>query len=326
MSKVVHAYRELYRKVGRLPLDNRSLNILRQNVRHEFCCGKDVHKHAGLNPKLFLSFLSLLDDILIYRKYKRMADLLDLIYKPNRKIPDWVTQFCSYKYSTWKDTWPQVHLLNEFGNEKSKALYREQLRELEPRMDFLLMKELNITLPEGESVLTPLPRSSSQSDGKAEVLARAQRLHGFVLENVDVLLDLKILPFEVHYEPTRLGLPLSVAARETKLKEKVNYAKGLVRSFRPVEEEDLKHLIRVASGTEIDADTSINAEFHRFMIRHSKSELDNVSPFEKKYVWQKRLIPDERNIRFYYKQYVLKQFYIDGAGDYRTSPAKNFYD
>lgn len=326
MSKVAKSYRELCRNVGRLPLDNKSLSILRQKVRDEFRSGKDVHRFAGVNPKPFHSFLSLMNDILMFRKYKRVADLLDVIYKPNHNLPEWITEFCSYKYSMWKDTWPQIHLLNEFGNEKSKTIYKEQLKAMEPKTEFLLMEELNLTLPKNETILTPLLMLSEESDKKTDLLGRVQKLHSFIFENADILLDLKVLPLEVYYEPTRLGLPLSVAARENKLKKKLNYIKTLVRSFRPLEEESIIHLINVSSANDMGFETSINPNFYRFMLRHNKGKLENTSPFEKKYVWQKTLIPDARNIRSYYKQYAMKQFYIDNAGDYRVSPAKNYYD
>lgn len=326
MSKVVQSYRDLYRKIGRLPLDTRSLNLLKQNVLSEFRTGKAVHKHAGVDSKRVQAFLSLLDDILLYRKYKRMADLLDYIYKSSRPTPNWITKFCSHKYSTWKDTWPQVHLLYEFGTEKSKALYREQLASLETVSEFLLLKALNLVLPKNEPVLTPLSSLHVDLDDKASLLSRVQKLHAFVHQNAVVLLELKIHPLEVHYEPTRLGLPLSVASRENKLKEKINYIKGFLQSFRPLEEEDLKYLVLVTSTKATSAETSINNNFFRFMLRLIRNPPTEVSPFEKKYVWEKQLIPNERNIRFYYKQYVMKQFYVDEAGSYRMNPAKNFYE
>lgn len=326
MSKVLQAYRDLYRRIGRLPLDTKSLSTLKKNVRKEFCNGKKVHRHAGLDSKRFQSFIGLLDDILIYRKYKRLADILDIIYKPKELLPDWAKEFCSSKYSTWKGLWPQVHLIHEFGSEKSKRLYDEQLQELAPNDSFLLVKELGLVVPEKELLLIPLPLSSPGLDTRVHVLKMVLKFHNFIDQNADKLLDLKVLPLEVYYEPNRMGLPLSVAARENKLKQKINYVKSLIRQFRPFVEKDLKHLSRFASLELSDCEIAFNKNFEKFMRRQNRHDSKKVSPFVKNYVWQKKLIPDERNIRFHYKKYLMKQFYVDEAGTYQTNPAKNFYD
>ncbi|KAF7584606.1 hypothetical protein FOB63_000678 [Clavispora lusitaniae] len=324
MSKIIQAYRELYRKIGRLPLDVKSISLFKQSLRHEFSSKRSFHKYAGVDPKKYTSIVSLLDDILVYRKYKRIPELLDGIYKRKIPSPSWATEFFSTKYSAWKPFWPHVHLIYEFGNEKSISVYRKELSRMEPENSFSLMKELALSLPKNDIPLTPLPRRTSSSRPMAELLKKVQEFHAFISKHANILSDVKIYPLEIHFEPSRLGLPLSIAAREKKLRDKVSYAKHLLRTYKPLDKEDLDHLICIATAKDTDQHHTINDNFRRYMLRVSKSRA--VSPYEKKYVWQKRLIPNERNIRFYYRQYVMGQFYVDNAGNYQMSPAKNFYD
>lgn len=309
-------YRKLARRVARLPLDTASIGVLRKRMRFVFQTGKVV-PHAVVDRRRFDAALSTMDNILVGEKYKEFGSLLDLVYKES--VPRWAREFQHTKYNEFKHIWPQVHLIEEFGRPASVARYFREYKKLQPVELFLLMHELGLQ-PEFEPLL-PISHERPQSN-LALLLEKATAFHKFVAANSSVLLLVKVLPLEVTYEPNRYGLPLSVESREHRLKTKVNYVKSLLSDFRPVPRDDLDHLIAVATER---SEVGFNRNFWRYMVRKHNREEGRVSLFEKKYVRHKTLIPDARNIRFYYREYVVRQFSVVD-GQYTMSPMTNFYE
>lgn len=302
----------------RLPLDVQSLLLLKAKVKDEFVNSKRAPTHSVVDLKKYRKLSAVLGDILDLEKFKQVGTLLDFIYKDNQPVELWMRVLQQTKYSALKAVWPQVHLLPEFGLEKHIKLYNKELQKLMPVSEFLLMKELDLKLPKSVVPLTPLSHSAPDKVDLEEVVRQAKAFHEFLDANFSRLLDLKIQPFDVRYEPSKFGLPLSVASREYRLRTHITYFKSLLQTFRPLHKEDLDHLIAVATGQ-----GELNPGFAKYMLRKRQNE--TVSPYEKKYLRQKQLIPNERNVRFLYREYVVVQFFHE-KGSFHMSPMVNIYD
>ena len=322
-----HYYKALYRRVARLPLDHRSLGIAKQKLRLHFTQEKVVQTFSVVNRKLYDRVVSVFDSILVDEKYKDFDLLLSLIYRDLEPRPQWVDQLRHTRYSAFKRTWPQVHLIDEFADQKNSKAYHVALAKMQPVTEFLFVKALGISRTDFLGTLKPLSRLGLENHEKSEsqLLEEVQRFHKFLSTNAKRLLDTQISMLEVCYKPNRYGLPPSIATMEAELKAKVNYAKYLVDAFRPLSKNNLLYLIDFVTSKE-ESCQRINPAFFQFMLRKRAKEENELSPGVQKYVRHKQLIPNERNIIFYYRSFVVRQFFIDENGEYAMSPMRNIYD
>lgn len=323
MTTTLAYYKKLYKNINRLPLDLRSLNRAKCLLRDAFTSGKTTpHSPIG-DPKRYKKAYALTESVLSGDFYQ-ISDLLDAIYKHSLPKKPWVEQFLHTKYSAFKPVWPRVHLLHEFGKEKHKKLYDRELQRSTPEaQEFLLMKTMNLTLSPEEIPIKPLPRIQTTSN-LGDLVKNMQTFYKFVCRHPDVLLGHKPKPFEIVHEPTRFGLPKSVAARERDYKTKITYMKLVLQEVRPILEEAAHHLGEVASGRLLNPETVINPRYFIFASRQHRNN-EKKSPFEKKYLSQKQLVPTNRNIQFFYRDYAVKQFFEQTNGDFRMTPVR-FYD
>lgn len=305
-----------------MPLDIRSLRFLQLSVREAFRSAKLVSTYSIVDRKEYDRLSTIVDDILDKNKYRELSTLLDFIYKGRGQLEPWKAQFAKIRYNRWKSIWPQVHLLREFGKPKHIAAYDRELRRMDRSESFSVLEELELVVPDDQPPLQPL-RCSAAESGLDDLLKEVKKFHQFLKKNAKTLMDVTLRPLEVTYEPSRVGLPLSVAAREKKLRSKITYIKSLCMEFRPLQQETVDHLILVATD-QPGSELVINPNFYRYS-RRCRLKLEKPSPFERKYLLQKQLIPDSRNIRFHYRTYVTRQFSITN-GDYTMSPMQNFYD
>lgn len=322
MSKALTYYRRLYRRLIRLPLDIGSLELIKNSARQKFRSTSDVSTYTVIDRESYDSISKIAHDILDKQQYREIPKLLDFIYKDCHRLEPWKLQFLATRYNKWKPIWPQVHLIEEFGSTQHIALYRKELKRMDPPELFSITKELNLYDPLDLKPPTPINHQLTPN-GLTDLLQHMQKLHWFLDKNSKLLMEAKLLPLEVFYEPTRLGIPMSVATRERRLRTKITYMKSLCQEFRPIAKESLMHLILVATD-EPGAQNVINPLFFRHMVRvHNKQE---SSPYERKYLQQKLLVPNDRNIRFHYRTYVVLQFYVEENGSYCVSPMQNLYD
>lgn len=298
-------YRAFFRRLIRLPLDSTLLELARIKARAK--CAQ------SFRPALYNRIIDTMDAILVHEQYKHFDVLLDHIYKSE---PAWGTRLRNTKYTSLRDAWPQTHLIDAFGDPHSCKRYHA---ELERPQTFLIAAAMQLEDDPEYPLLSPLPSKFTQTDNSG-ILAELFKLHKFLSENSS-LLDLRIQPLEIYYEPNKYGLPQSVASREYILRTKVNYAKTLAVSFRPVDQTHLQDLIAFATNR---SDAVINPNFYRYMLRKHRKE--SVDLQVKKHVRQKQLIPNDRSIRFYYRQYVVRQFYVDSNGNYTMTPMTNLYN
>lgn len=318
-------YRQLYRRLVRLPLDLYSLNLLRLKIRFRFQHSKSISTKFILHKKQYDHAITVMDSILVKERYLDFGSLLDLVYKFNEPHSKWIKGFLHTKYMAFKPVWPQIHLIEEFGDECHIKKYHNELRRAEPCTDFLLMKELNLAEDADFKPLLPIKHEVAVDSNINVFHDEMLQFYKFLSSNFTRLLSgLKLQRFEVFYGPNPYGYPQSVNARENILKAKINYMKSLITTYVPMKEADLKRLIKFIHD---DQDT-INPAYYKYMILKRKKENrnDSVSFLEKKYGRHKLLIPDERMITFYYRQYIVQQFYRGSDNSYSMSSMRYIYD
>lgn len=323
MTTALSYYKALYKKINRLPIDLRSLAIAKCIARDAFRVGKKVPNSPIEDPKRYKKVSQLADSVLNGDFYL-ISEVLDLIYKDPLPQKHWIAKFLHTKYSAFKPVWPVVHLLHQFGKDKHKDLYdRELLRSTPESQEFLVMKEMNLTLSPDDIPIKPIQKIH-QNQGIDNLVKQMQDFYKFICRHPDVLLDHKAKSFEIVLEPTRFGLPKSVAARERDYKTKIGYMKQILQHVRPIQRQDLDHLCATASGRMEISETTINPNFFRFASRQH-AQINYRSPFEKKFLHQKQLVASDRNIRYFYRDFVTKQFFETTDGVYQISEAR-FYD
>lgn len=325
MEKSLICYKELLKRIRLLPLDSKS-------IRRYKCLTKLQFKSSTkpwIDTSRYQKQISLLDQVLVREDYDKLKDILDVIYKDEREIPNWLQKFQGLNYLMWQRDWPQVHLVyqltkhSKFIQEYEDALTEEKNDDLSLVRYFGYSNDNELR----ERGLVPLKRDNEESS-KEDTLIHIAKLHKFLLNHQKILTHLKIKPLEVIYPTNRFSLPIHVSRRQKLLKQKITYIKNLFKTFRPIEVESLKHLIDVAlykQGQQGHHSLQLNELFYRYMTKKHRIERISLSPTVKKYTRKKRLIPNDNNIRKILRQYVKEQFYIVD-GDYKLSWMQNFYE
>lgn len=286
-------YEELLQRVGKLPLDVRSLERLQNKLAAQLAARRHI-EHFG-------KISTLVTDA--EKGAKRFAELLDYIYK----LPAaWTRQFVATSHHQLKPHWDAVHLIHEFGTRESIRKYNAELEKLE-FPEFSLLKELGLELD--LPPIEPLSLDPSAPIPIGDLVAQVKK-HWHFLKDSGVC-DTKVPPFEIIYEPSRFGLPQSEALREKRLRQHITFMKSLVNKYQPLSKEDMFFLMLVARE-----DAPLNPSYF-------SQERAELSPMEQK-TRHKQLLLNERNIRMLYRFYVFKQFYTDG--DLHKCPMKTLYD
>lgn len=320
-AKVVETYKHIITKARRLPLDLRSLGLLKGVVKQQFQNKVRPHR-SGVDSRSVTKAVSVLDRILNDMDLESMEHVWDYLYKQQEQA--WIPQFTKTKYSVFREIWPQVHLMEEVApNLKQLREYQRYLSK-DLNEDFSVLKFMGINLSEPGLQMLPR-RSSSQVEDLSQMLHHVFQFHHFVATNRSKITHLKIQPFEVIYPTNKYAQPVHVSVRDRLLKKKVNYMKDLCKLYKPMAKGDLEHLINVATTADVTSfDLEINAAYFRYMERNRLSEVENKNPAVLQ-LRNKKLIPNENNIRKILRLYVMKQFYMED-GSYQMSWMQNFYE
>lgn len=330
---IIRNYRNLYRRLVKLPLDEASLGHLRLKIRSRFESNQDQNQDISrkhiLNRKQYEHAIHVMDSILVKNKFLSFGSLLDLVYVFDEPQPQWVSDFHHTKYSAFKPVWPQIHLIDEFGSKNHIRLYYHELEKLEPILNFLIMKEMSLEDDPELPPLEPIKHNfSSDVSNQSSLLVLYNNINGFYKflnqHSSKILKDIKIKKFEVFYKPNPYGYPLSVETREIILRKKINYMKKILRTHVPI---SLIGLLNIISFIK-DESKVINPNYYRHMVRKRENDAINgtISYYEKKFVMDKQLIPDERLFRFYYRKYAVGQFSRNDNNTYIMSPMSSIYE
>lgn len=321
---VVSYYRQLFRRVNRLPLDTYSINRLRLKIRHHFNDTKIVPTKHPLDRKKYNHAIQVMDSILIENKLLSFDKLLDLVYKFDEPSPSWITAFHHTKYNSFKYVWPQIHLIDEFADPVHQRAYHVELKRQEPLVEFLIMKEMRLKDDKEYDPLLPMRHEKRNYNLVDTIFEQLHDFYKFLNQFSSKLVkDVKLQRFEIFYKPNAYGYPISVEEREKTMKKKINYVKGLVKSYVPLSPNSLQHIVMFIHNELLE----VNSNYFRYMVRKLEREAKNqsVSYYERKYVRDKQLIPDARLIRFYYREYAIRQFCRDEKGAYTLSPITSIY-
>ncbi|KAG2734480.1 hypothetical protein G9P44_002486 [Scheffersomyces stipitis] len=303
------------------------------------------HKFTTINPysprfssTKFHNYMTLLDDILVEEKYSRVHDLLDLIYKLPASSQSWKDKFLTIDYKELENHWPQVHAIDEITSDpKYLEAYREKQR-AEKNEEVSVVKHFGLKSKRDNQspALTMIRKYSDvdQDDSIPQVLKNVQELHKFLFKNQAVF-DVKIPPLEVFYPTNKVALPIHPRERNKLLKKKVASIRNVFKSLRPIAEDDLRQLYEFAihrPSVSHKPEYNINDKFYKYMIKKHNHEKDNLAPVIRHYLRQKKLIPNDHNIRKLFREYVMKQFYQtsnsknENIEEYRMSWMQNYFE
>ncbi|CUM48665.1 uncharacterized protein AC631_00308 [Debaryomyces fabryi] len=326
-------YKQICRRIHRLPLDHKTIECLRLHCKSKFVTQlkKGQYQHTSIDKSSFDKGIKVLDDVLVNENYDSLNTILDFIYKEALPQPQWVSDFMKYKYTAFRPCWPQVHLFNELTTTPKQSKLYEEALEKDKDMDLSLVSYFGIKPASIDTDLKPLKLAIDKTSPVSKILLEFKKLHSFVFRNQEKLTHLKVQPLEVIYPANRFGLPIHVTQRDKLLKQKVNYAKSLCQEFKPIYENSLNHLVEFAiykpGSTKGNDAYKINENFFKYMIRKHNYERDNLNPLYKHHLRNKKLIPNDNNIRKYMREYVRKQFYYDSKlKTYKMCWMQNFYE
>lgn len=323
--KLLGYYKDFSRRIRRLPFERRTLDLLQAKTKNEFTNLNDgLFSYSSIDINKYNKYAKIFDKFLIDENYDALHEILDLAYKND---PPWVQQFQQINYLSFKNSWPQVHLVHEFGSKQSINKYDEQLayfQSKKPQLD--LFEYFNIDRKSlAKDRIRPLSRTTENESSMEELISKARKLFKFVEQNKHILCHYVLRDFEVVYEPTKFGLPGNDIKRDKELKKTINYIKQFIQMYRPIDEGLLNHLIKTAASSH-DPNYKINHIFFKYMARKHEQEKISTSPLIRTYLRKKHLVPGEDSIKDILKDYARRQFYIDSNNDYRMSWIFNITD
>ena len=331
------SYKSIIRRIRRLPLSYTQLHDLLALLKSLYPTPKSKN------------YLKLLDNILVNEKFDDITHILDLLYKGSS--PQWLKEFKHTNYLSLKSSWPQVHLINELTKDPSVLKkYQHQLQE-ESNEDISMVAHFGLS-PGKREPIVPLVKYSSHTGRIDSMMNEAAKRYKFVFANQGLLSRSKIPVLEVIYPTNRLALPLHPAKRDRLLKEKVTSVKHTLELYKPITIEGLQEIYQLAihkplseshhrdkpnnpsnkpnspsnklnsPSNKLDPLT-INKNFFKYMEKKRQHEI--ISSMVQKHLRPKKLIPTDHNIRKIFRNYTMKQYYLEDD-TYRMSWMHNFYE
>lgn len=319
--RILRYYKSISKRVRRLPLDGFTLSLLQKKVKLEFLVKSS---YSTVNAKKYNQGLEVFDSFLVDENFEALDTILDYVFKDRVINKPWAHEFLQENCMSFKDIWPQVHLIREFGDTTAIENYDEQLRKKSALSDFSLMKYLNLTEDRTLELIRHSAGNDSHKKKLESIVEELRKFHGFLTKHQGSLLKQKIPHFEVVYEPNKFGLPRGTIELQKAYKTKVNGMKQLLRKFRPMEKEHVDHLIAFCHPQPGSTKYMVNPNFFKYMGAKHLEEAKTVSPLVRTYLRKRLLVPNDKAIRDYMKDYTKKQFYIE-SGNYVLSPLRFFY-
>lgn len=290
---MLHRYKQVYRRLVRLPVDPQTFERLRHKVRNT----------PGTHAKT-QKILARLDEFLVDENF----DALDAIYDWTYKHPyglEWGERFVKERTRAFREYWPQVHLVEEVAGPAEAKQYRLQLPQ-----PLSLMAHFGLTPV--ETGIHPIKTLKFEPD--TSLLKEMRRFRAFAAKNQGLLKTSKIPMLEVVYEPRVTGIPTRKQDHQRIFRRHVVLLRQLCLSLRPMGKQDLDHLVEVASTP-----GSLNSHYFRYMERKYHKEQHEVAPLVRKYLRKRQVVSDEKEIRRHMKGYLQRQFYEE-KGVYHMSP------
>jgi len=317
------SYKSIIRRVRRLPLSYTQLHDLLALMKSLYPTSKSKN------------YIQLLDNILVNEKFDDITHILDLLYKESS--PQWLKEFKHTNYLSLKSGWPQVHLINELTKDPS-VLKKYQLQLQEEQNEDISMVAHFCLSPGKREPIEPLVKYSTHTGRIDSIMNEAIRRYKFVFANQGLLSRSKIPVLEVIYPTNRLALPLHPAKRDRLLKEKVASVKHTLELYKPIAIEGLQEIYQLAihkplseshhrdksnnPSNKLDSLT-INKNFFKYMEKKRQHEI--ISSMVQKHLRPKKLIPTDHNIRKIFRNYTMKQYYLEDD-TYKMSWMHNFYE
>ncbi|CAH6722996.1 putative genetic interactor of prohibitin 5, mitochondrial [[Candida] jaroonii] len=267
-------------KIRRLPIDGVTLQKLKDHVKKEF-------KKPQVDSRKLRRAHRIMDDIIDNENWSAIAEVLDYVYKTvegKKTYPQHYRMIEIIKGMNYDDArWiPQTHLLKELKiNDKLHNAFDNDLA----------MPRHVLEVDENADTIELLPLKSKSP--KNNLLPQLMKFYEFLGKSS--VTHLKLPPFNVVYPPNRFGKPMHIIDRDKILNTKLKYIKTILQ-YRPISEYSLQELNKV-----LDYQIPINEYFFKYMVRKDRI------------IGKKKLIPTDKNIVKIYRQYLMKQFYIQNG-------------
>lgn len=311
---ILYKYKEICKKIRRLPIDSYTMQKLICHCKKEFRTGSKFQ--GRFHKKTYDKYNSLLDDILHYENWKSLPKVLDFIYKDVEAKRVYVEtdslfkQFKNMNYNELRQRYPSIHLIHElnipqtYKDTFNRALAKEG-------DDFMVCDHFKLN-PGKLPVVFDVMEEPITKIKQDHLIQELTKFYSFIKKNQSRLTHLKLSPMEVLYPPNKFGQPLHIIQRDKILNQHLKYMKSLVQTFRPILKSSLIKINNLANSN------SINPNFFKHLIHKRKLFPHVVLRGNKKF------IPDEKNLKKIYKLYLIKQFYIEDS-QYHLNPLNNFY-
>lgn len=322
--RILRYYRSICQRVRRLPVDGFTLTLLQQKVKQEFLVTSSKSSYSTVNAKRYNQCLEAFDSFLVDENFEALDAILDYTFKDRVINKRWAHEFLHEDCMSFKDVWPQVHLIREFADTAAVEEYDEQLRKMSANTDFSLMEYLNLSEDRTLDLLRPNSINNGHRQKLQSIVEELRKFHSFLTKHQAVLLKQKVPHFEVVYEPNKFGLPKGHIELQKAYRTKVNGMKQLLRKFRPMEKEHIDHLIAFCHSQPGTTKYMVNPNFFKYMGAKHLEERNTISPLVRTYLRKRLLVPNDKAIRDYMKEYAKKQFFIESE-NYVLSPLRFFY-
>lgn len=306
-------YKDVCRRVRRLPLDLKAMLQLKKHVKNRFASPlkyKPVQRDSEIEVKSYKKFKALTDEIIKYEDWGLLNVLFDYVYKDIIALTVLREQYDAFKafgymnYNDLRDIYPTVHLF------KHLPILKEYLQKYDQQLsdtkdEFSVAKFFNI---KGTESKFKIRIRSDNVTNVSSVLGQVQLLYNFLLKHKE-LTNLSLQPFEVAYLSDKFGRPMNIVGRDKLLQEKLTLVKSIIHSRRPITRETVDNVGLLYNGK-----LDINPNFFKHMGKKHLSK-------HKLRKGNKKFIPTEKNIIKVYKEYFATQCYYDvDSKSYKPNP------
>ena len=301
----LQTYRQLLRRVRKLPFNAATIGVAASKLRAEF---------SGQRRRNARSYIAAIDALLVHEQYDKLHAIADLVYKKCEPQPLWVYDYHKMTLAQVVSRWPKRHLIEEITkDEKELAQYYAQVKQQSSTS--LPWKHLPLT-----PGVTPMHASSERTDNDA--VARLIERYTFVHHHQHSLTHLKLRPVEILYPLNALGRPLQPNRIAKIDRQTVAYVtRTACESLAPIRQLYLTDLHRFVTSI----DENVNARFFRAIAKKRALEAP-ISPRQAR-CRQRVSMPSHNSIKKILREYVMRQYYWDEtAQQYRLSPMKDFYE
>ncbi|CAH2355338.1 putative genetic interactor of prohibitin 5, mitochondrial [[Candida] railenensis] len=325
MSNYISQYRNLLRRIRKLPFDAKTIRHARAKLKA--LADQSSRRYQSKSTK---QYIAAFDSLLVDEKYDHIPRILDIIYKKLEPSPIWVKNYNKMKFGDIISRIPQHHLMEELtSDEKTLKEYHETLAKkykTEVPWPESSLREIDEV---GTQIFTPITKFSTlpSKDKSALFDSTMQKFienYDFVYRNQLQLTHLKLQPLEILYPITQYGQPLPLNRIKKLQREYLAKTTNIIfETIPPIKKEYIFNLYDFVASE----NSEVNPFFFTALQRKRDKTKGTQSPLRKKYESQRNTLPSQNSIKKIVREYILGQYYWDSNSEkYKLSPMREFYE